>query len=93
MEVSNLFVCVMGMGVTFLGLTCIIFLTLLMGKVMSRFQAEEPKAAAPAPAAPAAPALPADGVSDEVRVAIIAALAQDPAFRLDRVTRIDIRKV
>ena len=34
MEVSGAFVCLMGMGVTFVGLTCIIFLTMLMGKVM-----------------------------------------------------------
>ena len=27
-EVSNLFVCLMGMGTTFVGLICIIFLTL-----------------------------------------------------------------
>ena len=28
-EVSNLFVCLMGMGTTFVGLICIIFLTML----------------------------------------------------------------
>ena len=32
MEVSNLFVCLMGMGVTFFGLTCLIGLITLMGK-------------------------------------------------------------
>ena len=36
MEVSSAFVVVMGMGVTFVGLSCIIFLTLLMGKILSR---------------------------------------------------------
>ena len=35
-EVSNLFVCLMGMGTTFVGLICIIFLTMLMGKVMQK---------------------------------------------------------
>ena len=29
-EVSNLFVCLMGMGTTFVGLICIIFLTMLI---------------------------------------------------------------
>ena len=32
MEVSNLFVCLMGMGVTFFGLTCLIGLITLLGK-------------------------------------------------------------
>lgn len=52
-EVSNLFVCLMGMGTTFVGLICIIFLTMLMGKVMQKLEKPEPPKAAPAPAAPA----------------------------------------
>lgn len=32
-EVSNLFVCLMGMGVTFIGLICLIVLTMIMGKL------------------------------------------------------------
>ena len=51
-EVSNLFVCLMGMGTTFVGLICIIFLTMLMGKVMQKLEKPEPPKAAPAPAAP-----------------------------------------
>ena len=43
-EVSNLFVCLMGMGVTFLGLTCLIFLTGVMGKICRKY---EKKAAEP----------------------------------------------
>ena len=54
MEVSSAFVVVMGMGVTFVGLSCIIFLTLLMGKILSR--PEPPKAEPVVPAAPAVPA-------------------------------------
>ena len=59
-EVSNLFVCLMGMGTTFVGLICIIFLTMLMGKVMQKLEKPEPPKAAPAPAAPA---VPADGLT------------------------------
>ena len=33
MQVSSLFVVLMGMGVTFFGLICLIFLTLLLGKL------------------------------------------------------------
>ena len=94
-HISNVFVVVMGMGVTFIGLTLIIFLTMLMGKILTRFGKPAPqKEAAPAPApAPVVPAAPADGVTDEVKVAILAALAQQPGFDLARATNIEIRRV
>ena len=66
-EVSNLFVCLMGMGTTFVGLICIIFLTMLMGKVMQKLEKPEPPKAAPVPAAPA---VPADGLTAEVSKAV-----------------------
>lgn len=90
MEVSSAFVVAMGMGVTFVGLTCIIFLTSLMGKIMTRFVKPEPPKAAPAPVVPAAPA---DGLTDAIKVAIMAALAQEPGFNLANVTNVSIRKV
>ena len=90
MEVSSAFVVVMGMGVTFVGLSCIIFLTLLMGKILSR--PEPPKAEPVVPAA-AVPAAPADGLTDEVKVAILAALAQEPGFHLANVTNVSIRRI
>ena len=49
MQVSSAFVVIMGMGVTFVGLTCIIFLTMLMGKILSKPEAPKPAAAAPPP--------------------------------------------
>ena len=88
MEVSGAFVCLMGMGVTFVGLTCIIFLTMLMGKIMGAIaKPEEPK---PVPAAPAAPA---DGLTDAVKIAIMAAIAQEPGFDMAKVTNVTIRKI
>ena len=93
MEVSNAFVVAMGMGVTFVGLTCIIFLTMLMGKIMTSFVKPEPPKEAPAPVAPAAPAVPADGLTDEVKVAIMAAIAQEPGFNMANVTNVSIRKI
>ena len=87
-EVSNLFVCLMGMGTTFVGLICIIFLTMLMGKVMQKLEKPEPPKAVPA-----APAVPADGLTAEVRIAILAALQQEPGFDLARVSSIDIRRI
>lgn len=91
MQVSSAFVVIMGMGVTFVGLTCIIFLTMLMGKILSK--PEAPKPAAAAAAAPAAPAVPADGLTDEVKVAIMAAIAQQPGFNMANVTNVSIRKI
>lgn len=95
-EFSKLFVVVMGMGVTFVGLILIIFLTMLMGKIITALDHSAPQSTAAPAAAPvsaAAPAVPADGVSDEVKVAILAALAQEPGFRMEHVTNINIRRV
>ena len=47
MQVSSAFVVIMGMGVTFVGLTCIIFLTILMGKILSKPEAPKPAAQQP----------------------------------------------
>ena len=74
-EVSNLFVCIMGMGVTFIGLIFLIFLTQIMGAVMRRIGGPAQKAApAPIPAAPAADAIPNRG---ELIAAVSAALAEE----------------
>ena len=67
-----------------------IFLTILMGKILSKPEAPKPAAAA---AAPAAPAVPADGLTDEVKVAIMAAIAQQPGFNMANVTNVSIRKI
>ena len=91
MEVSGAFVCQMGMGVTFVGLTCIIFLTMLMGKIMGAIA--KPEESKPVPAAPAAPAAPADGLTDAVKIAIMAAIAQEPGFDMAKVTNVTIRKI
>lgn len=91
MHVSSLFVTLMGMGVTFIGLSAIIFLTWLLGKILGRMPEQTDAKSAPAPV-PAAPAVPADGLTDEVRIAILAALAQEPGLRLEG-ANVTIRKV
>ena len=68
------------------------FLTMLMGKIMQKIAKPEPPKAAAAPV-PAAPAVPADGLTAEVKIAILAALQQEPGFDLARVSAIDIRKL
>ncbi len=94
-EYSHLFVVLMGMGVTFLGLVSIIFLTLLMGRVMTLLDRRKPQAPPPASAAIIPPAdrfEPVDGCSNEVKVAILAALAQQPGFHMENITNVEIRK-
>ena len=57
---------------------------------MQKLEKPEPPKAAPVPAAPA---VPADGLTAEVRIAILAALQQEPGFDLARVSSIDIRRI
>lgn len=94
-QYSYLFVVVMGMGVTFVGLVSIIFLVQLMGKIMSAVDKRKPQTP-PAPATPVTSSAdrfePVDGCSNEVKVAILAALAQQPGFHMENVTNIEIRK-
>lgn len=93
-QYSYVFVVLMGMGVTFIGLTSIIFLTLLMGRIMTAVGKRRQRAAPPpAPIVPAAGRFePADGCGSEVKVAILAALAQQPGFQMENVVNIQIRK-
>ena len=72
-EVSNLFVCIMGMGVTFIGLIFLIFLIQIMGALL-RGKGAPAQKAAPVPAAPAADAIPNRG---ELIAAVSAALAEE----------------
>ena len=90
MQVSSAFVVIMGMGVTFVGLTCIILLTILIFKILSNHDAPKPAAEADATEEPA---VPYDGLTDEVKVAIMAAIAQQPGFNMANVTNVSIRKI
>ncbi len=91
MQFSMLFVVLMGMGVTFAGLTCIILLTMLLGRVVAGL--EKAPSDASAAAAPVPAPAPADaGVPDEIKAAIVAALQQEPEFRAGTVSAIDIRR-
>lgn len=92
MEVSNAFVVAMGMGVTFIGLTAIILLTMLMGKILRATEKPEPpKAAAPAPAP--APVVSGDGIPEAVKVAILGALLQEPEYAARGIASMEIKKL
>ena len=72
MDYSIIFVCLMGIGTVFVGLICLIVLTMLMSKVLS---GKTTPAAVPAPV-PTAPAAP-EGNREELVAAISAALAEE----------------
>lgn len=83
MEVSNLFVCLMGMGVTFFGLTCLIGLITLLGKL----------APAETPAPQAAPAPAAIPNRQELIAAVSAALAEELGTDVTAIRILSFKKV
>lgn len=72
-EPSILFVILMGIGVVFFGLVCIIILCTLMSKIVCALEKNAP--ADEAPAAKAVPAPQAETLSPEKRREIIAAVS------------------
>ena len=89
-EVSNLFVCLMGMGVTFFGLICLILLTMVMGKIVRPKGGSAPAVqAAPAPI----PAAKATTNRQELIAAISAALAEELGTDVSAIRILSFRKV
>ena len=83
-EYSKLFVVLMGVGTVFFGLICIIFLTTIMGKVMSMITPDTAPVnetmAEVKQLAEAHPRQTESGVPTEVIVAIMAALSEEPGM-------------
>ena len=90
MEVSNLFVCLMGMGVTFIGLTCLILLTTLMGKLVNRVPEAKP---VPAPVPAPTPAAGDVPNRQELIAAVSAALAEELGTDVSGIRILSFRKV
>jgi len=66
MELSNGFVVVMGMGVVFFGLICMVFLLYLVSAICKALGRIEKSVAPEAPAVPAAPAAPAAAAGTDI---------------------------
>ena len=90
MDVPNWFVCVMGMGVTFIGLICLIFITQITGAVCRVFAKEPEKKAEPAPVIPAAGEMPNRG---ELIAAVSAAVAEELGTEVSAIRILSFRKV
>ena len=90
-NIPNWFVCVMGMGVTFVGLICLIALTSVMSKIVSKLESSTP---APA-AAPAAPIPAADVIPNrqELVAAISVALAEELGEDVSAIRILSLKKV
>ena len=91
MEFSNFFVCAMGMGVTFIGLACLIGLIYLQSMIFG----EKPK---PAPTAvPASASIPAQSEvianRGELVAAISAALAEDMGVDVTAIRILSMKKI
>ena len=93
MEVSNAFVVAMGMGVTFIGLTAIILLTTLMGKILTATAKPEPLKPTPTAAPAPAPIVSGDGIPEQVKVAILTALLQEPEYAARGIASMEIKKL
>ena len=90
MEVSNLFVCIMGMGVTFVGLIALIFLTMITGRIVRMVaKPEVKKEAAPAPA-PAAETIPNRGA---MIAAVSAVIAEELGTDVSAIRILSFKKV
>lgn len=99
-EIATWFVVVMGMGIVFLGLVCLIALISIMGAIMKRVNAKQEaavaaaRAAMPRPSAPAAAAV-SEGIPNrgELVAAISVALAEElgkdvKAIRIHSIKRV-----
>ena len=89
MDYPHVFVCLMGMGTVFIGLICLIVLTMIMGRILGR-------EAAPAAAAPAAPAVAAPAVEpnrQEVVAAVSAAIAEELGTDITGIRILSMKKV
>ena len=88
MDYSIIFVCLMGIGTVFVGLVCLIVLTMLMGRILGRAQ---PPAAVPAPV-PTVSAAPETN-REELVAAISAAIAEELGTDISGIRILSMKKV
>lgn len=84
-------VILLGMGIVFAGLICIVILCTIMGKVVQMFKKEAPAATAPVAAAPAAPA--AIPNRSELVAAISCCLAEELGTDVSAIRIVSLKKV
>lgn len=90
MEYSNLFVCLMGMGIVFIGLLCLIALVSLMGRIFGR-KNQVQEDAPPAKSIAAAPLHKEE--KEKLLAAVSAAIAEDMHTDISAVRIVSIKRV
>jgi len=87
MDYSNIFVCLMGLGTVFFGLSCLIALTALMGRVCGHIRQTSPSVPVPVP--PAAP----ERNQQELVAAVSAALAEELGTDITGIRILSMKKI
>ena len=89
MALPNWFVCVIGIGIVFLGLVCLVFICMLTGYICRFLGGDEKKKAAPVPAP----------VSDEIPnkqdfiAAVSAALAEELGADVSAIRILSVKRI
>ncbi len=96
-EISNLAVCLMGIGTVFVGLICIIILTRIMSAIIQSFtnrsaKTTQAEAAAPESAAQPAQAQPIDD-REEIIAAVSAAIAEMLGTNISAIRVVSFKKL
>lgn len=89
-------VILLGMGIVFAGLICIVILCVLMGKVVRLLEKKEAPAAVPAPVAAApAPAFAAEAIPNrqELVAAIACCLAEELGTDVSAIRIVSLKKI
>lgn len=88
MDYSNIFVCLMGIITVFFGLSCLIILTNIMGRIVGH----TPSAAPAAPVPVAAPAV-AEPNRQEIAAAVSAAIAEELGTDITGIRILSMKKL
>lgn len=89
-------VVLLGLGIVFVGLICIVILCVLMGKVVRLLENKDEQPAVPvAPTAPTAPATPVETISNraELVAAISCCLAEELGTDVSAIRILSLKKV
>ncbi len=96
MEVSNLFVVLMGIGTVFFGLICLILLTMAMSAVSKSLGKNDPvPSSTPAPVPTTVPAAAPGAIPDRpvLAAAIAAAIAEDLGTDISGIRIVSMKKI
>ena len=92
MEYSAAFVVLLGLGTVFVGLILLVFLTLLMGRIMTAVDKSDAAAPAPAVSAPT-PAQMSAGDADQLAAAVAAAIAEDLGTDITGIRIVSMKRI